>query len=49
MNTNPLTPEVKKYLAGIGRKGGRAGTGKAKARTSAQARAAARVRWRKKK
>lgn len=29
----------------IGRKGGEAGTGKAKARTSEQARAAVKVRW----
>lgn len=31
----------------LGRRGGKAGTGKAKARTSAQARKAARERWRK--
>lgn len=37
--------EVSKYLAAIGRRGGKAGTGKAKARTKAQARAAAKARW----
>ena len=36
---------VKQYLASIGRKGGKAGTGKAKARTRKQAQAAARMRW----
>ncbi len=36
---------VKKYLAKIGAKGGKSGTGKSKARTKTQARAAARVRW----
>ena len=34
-----------KYLAEIGRRGGKAGTGKAKARTPEQAQAAARARW----
>ena len=38
--------KVKQYLAHIGRRGGQAGTGKSKARTTAQARRAARVRWR---
>lgn len=33
----------------LGRLGGKAGTGPAKARTSAQARAAVRVRWAKRK
>ena len=37
--------EISKYLAAIGRRGGKAGTGKAKARTKAQARAAAKARW----
>ena len=37
--------EAKKYLAIIGAKGGKAGTGKAKARTKAQARKAANARW----
>lgn len=37
--------EVKAYLAKIGRKGGSAGRGTAKARTSEQARAAAQARW----
>ena len=36
---------VHDYLAEIGRKGGAAGRGPAKARTSEQAQAAARVRW----
>jgi hypothetical protein len=40
-----MNPAARKYLAAIGRKGGRAGTGQIKARTKAQARAAARVRW----
>ena len=39
--SNPIT----KYLAAIGRRGGKAGTGKAKARTRAQARKAALARW----
>jgi len=37
--------EVRQYLAEIGRKGGAAGRGKAKARTSEQARAAILARW----
>ena len=37
--------EVQKYLASIWARGGKAGTGKAKARTKAQARAAAKARW----
>lgn len=37
--------EITKYLAAIGARGGKAGTGKAKARTKAQARAAAKARW----
>lgn len=36
------------YAAALGKKGGKAGTGKAKARTSEQARAAAKTRWIKK-
>lgn len=36
---------ISKYLASIGSKGGKAGTGKSKARTKAQARAAAKARW----
>ena len=36
---------VKQYLASIGSKGGKAGTGKSKARTRKQAQAAARMRW----
>jgi len=42
-----MKDEIKKYLASIGRKGGAAGRGKAKARTSAQARAAVMARWNK--
>jgi hypothetical protein len=37
--------EVRQYLAEIGRKGGAAARGKAKARTSEQARAAVMKRW----
>jgi len=37
--------DVTKYLASIGSKGGKAGTGKSKARTRKQAQAAARMRW----
>lgn len=40
-----MSDPVKQYLAAIGRRGGKAGTGKAKARTKAQARAAAKARW----
>ena len=40
-----MNPEARKYLANIGAKGGKAGTGKSKARTKAQARAAAKARW----
>ena len=36
---------IKKYLAAIGSRGGKAGIGKAKARTKAQASSAARARW----
>ncbi len=36
---------IKQYMAEIGRRGGKAGTGKAKARTTAQARKAANARW----
>ena len=36
---------VKKYLADIGRKGGSAGRGARKARSSEQARAAVNARW----
>ena len=42
-----MNVEASKYLAAIGRRGGKAGKGKAKARTKAQARKAAMVRWRK--
>lgn len=37
----------REYLRQIGRKGGKAGKGKAKARTSAQARKAVLTRWKK--
>ncbi len=40
---------IAKYLATIGAKGGKAGTGAAKRRTKAQARKAANVRWGKKR
>lgn len=40
---------VSRYLSKIGRKGGMAGTGQSKARTSEQARAAVNVRWAKKR
>jgi hypothetical protein len=40
-----MSDPITKYLAAIGRRGGKAGTGKAKARTKAQARAAAKARW----
>jgi len=40
-----VSDPIKAYLAGIGSKGGKAGTGKAKARTRKQAKAAAKARW----
>ena len=40
-----MSDPVKKYLASIGARGGKAGRGKAKARTKKQARAAAMARW----
>lgn len=40
-----MNDQVKQYLASIGARGGKAGTGKAKARTKSQARAAAKARW----
>ena len=43
---NFMNEEARKYLASIGARGGKAGTGKAKARTKAQARKAALTRWR---
>jgi len=43
--TTHLPPGVKAYLRAIAAKGGAAGTGDAKARTSAQAAAAANARW----
>lgn len=38
--------KLNKAAAALGKKGGKAGTGKAKARTSEQARRAANTRWR---
>lgn len=38
---------ISEHMAAIGRKGGRAGTGKAKARTTEQAQKAANIRWEK--
>jgi hypothetical protein len=40
-----MKDEIRRYLAEIGRKGGAAGRGKVKARTSEQARAAITKRW----
>lgn len=40
-----MNTPLKNAAAAMGRKGGKAGTGKAKARTSDQARKAALVRW----
>lgn len=48
MQENQVTPPndaVRAYLSQIGRKGGAAGRGASKARTSEQARAAARAKW----
>jgi hypothetical protein len=43
-----MTNETLRYMAAqLGRKGGKAGKGKAKARTSEQARAAVNTRWKK--
>lgn len=44
-----MDTEIKSYLSAIGRRGGKAGTGKAKARTKEQARKAAMARWVKRK
>ena len=44
-----MSDPVHDYLAAIGRKGGAAGRGPAKARTSEQARTAALARWGKRK
>lgn len=44
-----MSDAVQKYLASIGSKGGKAGTGKSKARTPEQARKAALARWAKRK
>lgn len=44
-----MKSSVTQYLRSIGRRGGKAGTGKSKARTSAQARKAALARLAKRK
>jgi len=44
-----LPPEVRQFLSEIGRKGGAAGKGKAKARDPEKMRAAARRRWKNRK
>lgn len=44
-----MNPTVKQYLSQIGRKGGKAGTGSAKRRSSEQTRRAALARWAKAK
>ena len=44
-----MSDQVHDYLTEIGRKGGAAGRGPSKARTSEQAKAAARARWGKRK
>jgi hypothetical protein len=44
-----VNKQVSEYFSGIGSKGGKAGTGNAKARTSEQARAAVLARWAKAK
>jgi hypothetical protein len=44
-----MNPTIKTYLSAIGQRGGKAGTGKAKARTKDQARNAALARWSKRK
>lgn len=41
--------EIKTYLSRIGRKGGKSGRGKSKARTSEQARRAVMQRWKNQK
>ena len=43
--TAPVAGAVRAYLAEIGRRGGKAGTGAAKRRTRAQAQHAAAIRW----
>ncbi len=40
-----MNPSITKYLSALGKKGGKAGRGKVKARSTAQARKAANVRW----
>jgi hypothetical protein len=49
MATPPKKKIISAYLSKIGQKGGKSGTGKAKARTPEQARAAVNKRWEKKK
>ena len=43
--TTTPAPSVRAYLAEIGRRGGKAGTGAAKRRTRKQAQTAANTRW----
>lgn len=45
MSKASLPPDVKKYLSAIASKGGKAGTGAAKARTPELASKASNVRW----
>lgn len=40
-----MNPAISKYLASIGARGGKAGTGKSKSRSTRQARKAAMRRW----
>ena len=42
-------PNLSEVMSYLGKKGGKAGTGKAKARSSEQARAAVNARWAKKR
>lgn len=44
-----MNESIRTYLSAIGTKGGKAGTGKSKARTHSQAKNAARARWQNKK
>jgi hypothetical protein len=44
-----MNPTIKTYLSAIGQRGGKAGKGKAKARTKDQASKAAMARWSKRK
>jgi hypothetical protein len=44
-----VKPKKNPAAVALGRRGGKAGTGQAKARTTEQARAAAQARWQKRK